>query len=157
MPYQDEEGNYRYKDGILISEHPSEKEILDHMDEYMQFLNAEQREVYKTLRNSKICGFYKQMTLGKSVSEAIDIAIKTWYQQYPWEVKSFLEDLRLLRDTQYNVNGFSKDKSMMLVGRMPSIIKNFLITYDIHFFDRDKNGRCANVDKFYNQFKVGKI
>ena len=153
-----------YKDGEPIHQNPSEQEIADHIEEWVeaseQEFGIDFTETINEMRDSLIyTEFAKRMYMMKLSDEnVIDYAIDTWRNQWPQAVRDFQVYMDTLKSGQFNEKGYNvDDKSMVLFGSIPPHLKALLIAYRHDFFERDSKGRCKNMDKLYSRFKLGKV
>lgn len=156
----------KYKDGSDIHQHPSEREISDHIDEWyelwIQTANEEQREIMEELRNNVIYNKFKDYCTRKKLNDydVMVTAIKWWADQWPWKVKEFTLYANNIKKNLFDEKGYAASdtqRSMVLYGSMPDDIKGMISNYRRDFFRRDKNGRSKNLNQFYNMFDLGKF
>ena len=155
----DEEAVFgRYPDKCAISEHPSEEEINAHYSYWCGLMDAEQAEVLEAFRDIANHRGILSVMRGQDAVEAIEIAIKWWFELYPDEVVAFLDYIKEKKQTLAQ-GGFStdRDKSMYYEGAIPDRIRHLLLMFDPDFFRRDDKGHSKGLSLFYSVFKKARI
>lgn len=149
----------RYPDGLLISDHPDAKEIAEHKEFYLQYLQQEELEVLQGLKDHQVFQAFKQYARPKSKEDAITTAIEWWMKWYPQEVKEFEFYIDRHKAVLANAKGFSHDKAKlhMWQGSMPQTVKKLLEMVDPDFFRIDSKGKNPGYSAFYKIYTKARI
>lgn len=150
---QDEHPFGSYPDGTAISQHPSPAELEQQADYWIARASEDQQEVLDAINDMQCNRGFMQTCKAKDGEELIQEALAWWHKCYPAEVKWFMDYLEYRKQSLFNQDGWSKDKSMLIQGCMPPRIKSILLMYDPDFFRYDSEGRSRGVQLFYKVFK----
>lgn len=149
----------QYLNGDPIHEHPDQREIERHLDEWVAYVKMlGDREHYETLHemyNLRVMNEWRKVCKKWGPYEAVEQAIKWWFKYYPNEVKEFFPYIKFRRETLKNRKGFSAIGQYK--GAMPPGIRAFIGAYNQDMLRPDKTGESRGVKLFYEIFEKARI